>query len=1217
MITIINNLHSKIKAKLTQFDKISLSNISSNEWSFILKEFISGTSGKLSLFDGSSHLIISASSESAQIYYDSLKNLNSHNILLFPEMDYSPYSSIYSSSSDLLQKFRVLDTIISSSISNTAQKPLILIATPEILIERLPPKDFFIKHSLELTVSELISPDQLAQKLVSIGHYPSPTVEEPGTFARRGEIFDIYPISHRPIRIHYYDDMIEEIFEIDLTNQKTQRNKKYQRVRITATPNIFTNADEEYSKNLRSKIPMPSANFKSRYEKRKEIFNDLQNNRLFDDYPKYLPLFFQSHASIFDFLNLSYLHLDEPSIINDRLGEFITDITSEYQAQKDSSDSDILLPAPEELYLNLNLNLNLNMNLDLNKGKIFYLSRIESNTCDTRDTCDISNIKIPIEPSKNYFIRSLGENLGGSLGESRSIEKIAEQKISLESNRFEYIKKFILFIKRDFRDYGDIYIICKNSSSRDEIKYLLETNDFSADILKRITFLDGDISEGFFYSETHSLVLSDTDFFSSQKKAKHKKHFQKKIDLFAEQLGSLKEQDYIIHNSYGIGEYKGLTSLNIGGAQQSDYLIIHYADGDKVYVPVYKMNMVQKYAEAGAKVEIANLKSNKFEKAKERARNSVKKLAFDLLQLEAKRLSTAAFAYSPPDHMFKEFELSFPFKETDDQMKAIDDVINDMQKDHPMDRLVCGDVGLGKTEVAMRAAFKAILDKKQVAILVPTTILALQHFNSFKERFKEFGVNIEFLSRLKTAKETKEIVTKINAGAVDVIIGTHKMLSDSIKFFDLGLVIVDEEQRFGVAHKEKLKFIKSSVDYLTLTATPIPRTLQLSFLGIKNLSIIETPPPKRQAIKTYIVKYDDLTVKSAIEKELKRGGQVFFVHNRVEDIDSVHARIRELVPDARIVTAHGQLPGRELEKRMNDFYSHKYNILVATTIIESGLDIPNANTMIVDRADTYGLSQLHQLRGRIGRSDKKAYAYFLIPSDRALSTIANRRLQALQTYSNLGAGFAIASSDLDIRGAGDILGADQSGHIENIGLELYMQLLEEAISELKKETSPASITDSVEKNRDVEIQTPFPSFIPNTYMADSGTRLKYYKKLSNSHTQDDLLQLRDEIADIFGSIPPELENLLLILEVRTILRHCAITSLIVSKDQIHIKFDQQELNTNSKLRDQIIKIFMSRPKIYKIKPDYSVTYFSKNPVITEKDLLNFSKNVARDIDANT
>ncbi|MBF0297650.1 MAG: transcription-repair coupling factor [Oligoflexia bacterium] len=1214
MITIINNLYSKIKSKLTESDKIALKNISFNEWSFILREFISNGS-VYPIFENSSHLIISASSEVAQQYYNTLKIFTSHNVLLFPELDYSPYSSICSSNSDLLQKFRILDTL--TFTSSKKYRPIVLIATPEILLEKLPSKDFFIKHAFELSVNDLISPDELAQKLVSIGHYPTPTVEEPGTFARRGEIFDVYPISQKAVRIHYFDDMIEEIYEIDLTNQKTLRNKKIERVRFAPTPNILVNTNAanealDYSKNLRSKIPMPSTNFKARYEKRKEIFNDLQNNRLFDDYPKYLPLFFQKHSSILEYITLKdqsntnndyYVHLDESLSIEQRIDNFINEMRGEYDALKDNSESENLLPAPEELFFNFpTINL-----------KTFYISRLDSDDSKSsnysHDSDNKIKIKIDIESAKNYYLRTANVS-----------------QISTSSNRFEYIKKFILFIKKEFEHYGNIYIVCKNNSSKEEIKYLFQNNDFPSDLLKRITFLDGDITEGFFSAETHTLILSDADFFASQKRAKHKKHYQKKLDLFAEQLASLKEKDYIIHNSYGIGEYKGLTSLTVG-SQQSDFLIINYADGDKVYVPVYKMNLVQKYAEAGAKVEIANLKSNKFEKAKERARSAVKKLAFDLLQLEAKRLTTPAFAYSPPDHLFKEFELAFPFKETEDQLKAIEDVLEDMQKDHPMDRLVCGDVGLGKTEVAMRAAFKAILDKKQVAILVPTTILALQHYNSFKERFKEFGVNIEFLSRLKTPKETKEIATKIAAGAVDVVIGTHKMLSDSIKFCDLGLVVVDEEQRFGVAHKEKLKLLRSSVDYLTMTATPIPRTLQLSYLGIKNLSIIETPPPKRQAIKTYVVKYDEHTVKTAIEKELKRGGQVFFVHNRVEDIESVHCNISDLVPDARIIIAHGQLPGRELEKRMKDFYAHKYNILVATTIIESGIDIPDANTMIIDRADTYGLSQLHQLRGRIGRSDKKAYAYFLIPNDRTLSTIASRRLQALQTYSNLGSGFAIASSDLDIRGAGDILGADQSGHIESIGLELYMQLLEEAIAELKRDAKTnqkdQTTTAEIEKihsssslsRKDVEIQTPYPSFIPHDYIVDSGIRLKYYKKLSNSHHQEDLLALREEIEDIFGKIPTELDNLLLILELRTILRDCAITYLSVSSSEIHIKFDQDELNKRPQLRDQIIKVFMSRPKIYRLKPDYSVTYFSKKTPITQKDLLNFSKNIIQEIDA--
>jgi transcription-repair coupling factor (superfamily II helicase) len=547
---------------------------------------------------------------------------------------------------------------------------------------------------------------------------------------------------------------------------------------------------------------------------------------------------------------------------------------------------------------------------------------------------------------------------------------------------------------------------------------------------------------------------------------------------------------------------------------------------------------------------------------------------------------------------------SFPFDETPDQLQAIDDVIASMQKVTPMDHLVCGDVGFGKTEVAMRAAYKAVLDHKQVAVLVPTTVLALQHFHSFKERFKNFAVNIEFLSRFKSAKETAKIKADLESGDLDIVIGTHKLLSDKIKYADLGLAVVDEEQRFGVGHKEKLKVLKKSVDFLTMTATPIPRTLQLAFLGLRELSLIKTAPPKRQSIKTYLIKEDDRTIQAAIDKELIRGGQVFIVHNKVQDMESYVDYIRELVPSAKIIFAHGQLPEKELESRMQKFYNNEYQILISTTIIESGIDIPNANTMIIDRADTFGLAQLHQLRGRIGRSDKKAYAYFVIPKHRSLSQIAEKRLKALQTYAEMGSGFNIATCDLEIRGAGDILGGEQSGHIEAIGLELYMELLKEAIAELKGEKRI--------NNRNIEISAPFPSYIPNDYIENSGERLKMYKKLSNCTELETLKHMEEDLLDIYGTHPTPLKNLFALLESRNILQKTGLQSCKVVGSSVIYQFDKDILDSDIQLRNKIVEVFLSQPRKYQFTPDYKVHY-SHDQEVDGDTLVSLSNNIAGQI----
>jgi transcription-repair coupling factor (superfamily II helicase) len=638
--------------------------------------------------------------------------------------------------------------------------------------------------------------------------------------------------------------------------------------------------------------------------------------------------------------------------------------------------------------------------------------------------------------------------------------------------------------------------------------------------------------------------------------------------------------------------------------QQNDYLVILYEDNDKVYVPVYKLNLVQKHADSSSGLKVASLKSKKFNELKAKARNSVKKLAFDLLRLQAERKLGGGFPFSPPDHMFKEFELSIAFEETPDQSKAINDVIEDMQKQIPMDRLVCGDVGFGKTEVAMRAAMKAVLDKKQVVILVPTTVLALQHYHSFTKRFENFPVIVDFISRFKTPKEKAQTMVKVQEGKVDILIGTHAVLSEKLEFHDLGLLIIDEEHRFGVAHKEKLKVLKTGIDVLTMTATPIPRTLQLSFLGIRDLSLIQTAPPRRQSIKTYIIKEDDLTLKSAIEKELARGGQIYYVHNRVHDIEEHEIYLKKLVPKARVSVTHGQMNERELEKRINDFYDHKADILLATTIIESGIDIPNANTMIIDRADTYGLAQLHQLRGRIGRSDRKAYAYFMVPENKVLSDSSQRRLQALQTYAEMGGGFSLASSDMEIRGAGDILGGEQSGHIEGIGLEFYMDLLQEAIQEIRGEHKVSA--------KNIEIQASFSAYIPNAYIADHALRLKYYKRLSNCNEMNRLEDIITEITDAFGMTPRELEALYSILRARIYFQTLGLRLVKVSASQISLYFNQEILNYNTQLRDKMLSFFMNKPKFYKLNPDSSVTCFFKETV-SHQMLLEFAKHIAAEM----
>ncbi|MEX1099273.1 MAG: transcription-repair coupling factor, partial [Bacteriovoracaceae bacterium] len=900
-----------------------------------------------------------------------------------------------------------------------------------------------------------------------------------------------------------------------------------------------------------------------------ELLEKFDNHSFFPNFPLFFPLLFKESSTLFTELkDASLFHFFNFEEAQKSFALMLEEYNEAYDLSQSDQDSQELLPSPKLLY----------SERDPEELDSLHINDVHFGASFEQDYQN--SVAIGVEPIKTYISRN--------------------HIVSTKHNKQEFIQSLIKTILNEKRE-KNIWIVYKNDSALKQIKNVLEP--FLKAPLPNIRFLHFDLTEGFIYKNENLFFVGESDFFI-HKSQKTKKRANRNNDVFAEQLSSLIAGDYVIHKEHGVGRYAGIETIELG-KQKGDFIVLEYADNDKVYVPVYKLDLVQKHSNSQSNVKLANLKSKKFDLEKARASKSVKKLAFDLLELQAKRELKKGFQFSPPDELFRDFEQKFPFQETEDQIKAIEDVIEDMTNPRPMDRLICGDVGFGKTEIAMRAAFKAVLDHKQTAILVPTTVLAFQHYNTMTERFKDFAVNIEFVSRFKSAKQTSDIFQRLREGKIDILIGTHKILSEKAVFHDLGLLIVDEEQRFGVGHKEKLKSLKENIDCLTMTATPIPRTLQMSFLGIKDLSLIQTAPPKRRSIKTYLIKEDPSTIQKAIQKELKRGGQVFIVHNKVKDIEEYTHKIKQLAPEAKTIFAHGQMPEKELEKRITSFYEHKQDVLVSTTIIESGIDIPSANTMIIDRADTYGLSQLHQLRGRIGRSDKKAYAYFVIPHNRTLSAVAVKRLKALQTYAEMGAGFSLATSDLEIRGSGDILGGEQSGHIANIGLELYMELLQEAIAELKHEKT--------ERKKPVEIQTPFHAVIPNDYISDTGLRLKYYKRLSNASTLESLQLIIDEMNDIYGLSPQSAANLFVILESRIHFAKALASSIKVNSKQIIISFDQQEVEQNVQARNKIIDFFMQRPKVYKLNADFSANCRFKDSVSPDT-LLEFSKYIAQQTD---
>ena len=1155
-------LRSFVREKLiTPGKDVHICGIDEAKWPFIQNQInlCVPTACQLFIFD---------SQDKAEYYHDLLEDKLEQKILLYPANDSSQYEGYVQSDFNLFERFKVLASL---AFRDPTDQGVIVLTSLDAARSFVPINNFFHNRKIELSITDIVAPRDLAQKLVDIGYRRSVSVEERGTFDQKGEIFDLFPLNHSPVRIHYFDEMIEEIFGIDLSTQRTQRQCPYEKITIPPCPNVFLSP--QFSTTLRKYIPKFGPTQKLKESAKKEVFDKLKKRIPFESYSIYGPLFLEDRTTLFDYFSpqSDIIHIFNATDCEQNFTHFIEKLEEEYQRVSQDFNNSCILPDPKQFY-------SIEKNTPWSQFKTIYIDRFSSSS-KKQD----NHFNLALEPAIPYLKKTFPH----LFNEQNYLASTIRAIIACS----EYNKK--------------ITIVFAHDSTKNEIEHLLSNMIDNPESYhsRNINFCPGFLDKGFYYYQEDSLFLSESDFFHPKRKKAVLKGTSKNVDLFAEQISSLNTGDYIIHKEYGIGIYRGLETLDIGGVK-GDFLVLHYQDQDKIYVPVYKIGLVQKYADHSTKVTVASLKNNKFNQVKKRARESAKKLAFNLLQIQAEREKHQSHCFSPPDDLFKEFEFKFPFKETPDQLAAIEDVLNDMQRQRPMDRLICGDVGFGKTEVAMRAAFKAVQDSMQVVILVPTTILALQHYRSFQKRFRNFSITIDFLSRFKSIKESREIITKANSGQIDILIGTHKILSDKLTFKNLGLLVIDEEQRFGVSHKEKVKAMRTSIDVLSLTATPIPRTLQLAFLGIRDLSLIQTAPPKRQSIKTHIIKHSDEIIKKAIQNELNRGGQIFFVHNRVRDIQKIANYIKDLIPSIQMAIAHGQLPEKELEQRMNDFYNHQYDLLLSTTIIESGLDIPSANTMIINRADSYGLAQLHQLRGRVGRSERKAYAYFIIPNGHGISEIASQRLQALQTYADMGAGFSIASSDLEIRGGGDILGAEQSGHIEAVGLETYMELLKEAIREIKGEAQ------SIPQN--IEIQTPFSCFIPQSYICNSKERLKTYKRLANVENESALQSIQLELQDRFGLFPIELSQLFQLISIQLILKPLGIEKIKVAGKILELKFSKEFINENTSYQNKIVRFFTSQSKKYIFNKDYSVSRTFQSTITIEK-LSTFSQEVAEQI----
>jgi len=1145
MTTNFSVFENKIRSFLASNDRnFNTSGVKLDQFLIITQRVIENSDGNL--------LILTENESSTENIFEMISSLNivaPGNIHKFYSYPNDVYSEMFPSDAKFFSR---IQTLSSFSLSDN-EKNKVIIADHASILEKFPISTYFKNRSLSISKGDCLEIDDFTEFLVDLGYSPSIDISETGTFLNKGEVLDIHPSNSTPIRIYFDLDKIEKIKTI---NNDGNSEEDLTSVTIACAPNIIFYDD--FKNNLKGNIPNYNLENKDLLLARREILSKINQKVPFPNFQYFFQTAFEKYTDIFNFFNI------KNCIINAReeFEQNLSILTDNFKSLNVNDFSHVL---PEPLSL-------------------FFPYPPDTNTVNFLNILNFKNVN---EDDLNTLTSI--ENIEDFFKKTADILKTNNTAI-------DKLKLLIPLLKKGY----ELTLVSKNQKSTNEIISIfkeLETN------LSNFKIIPSTLSNGFLDHTSKIIYLNEQDIYRKKIATKKIIHQTDNDDLFAEQIASLNIGDFVIHKTHGLGRYQGLQEMNSNGAN-SDFIIIEYDKDDKIYLPIYRINEIQKHASGESRsLKLANLRTKNFLLQKEKIQKSIKKLAFDLIQLQAKRALVKANSFSPPNHEYEEFELSFPFDETPDQARAIDRVINDMQKASPMDHLVCGDVGFGKTEVAIRGAFKAVVDDKQVAVLVPTTILALQHFNSFSRRLKNTGAIVKVLTRFQTKKEVDQILIDLNKGKIDILIGTHKILSEKVQFKDLGLVIIDEEQRFGVNHKEKFKTLKENIDFLTLTATPIPRTMQLSLLGLKEISLIKTPPPNRQAINTYVCLEEDHIIKEAIEKEIRRGGQIYIVNNNVKDLDSIMLKIKNLIPDVKISMAHGQLPERELEKTIMNFYRGNSQILLATTIIESGIDIPNANTMIILNSDKFGLSQLHQLRGRIGRSERKAFVYFTIKSH-SISDIAHKRLKSLQRFSDLGAGFSIANSDLEIRGAGNIIGGDQSGHLEQIGLELYSELLEEAISDLKgqKKNNPGQ----------TEVISIFPAFIPSEFIKNNKIRLKIYKKLSNLKTNESIEFNKNDLEDQYGKLPEEVNNLLNVLRLRILFSSLCVKSISILKKQISINFDKNLLEKNQNLISKLIPLITSHPKMYQLTQDYKLSYYPKKE-ITSGNFFQISKHIADNI----
>jgi transcription-repair coupling factor (superfamily II helicase) len=1085
-------------------------------------------------------------------------------VLLLPASESDPYAGASPHAETLEQRALTLWRLA------RGQQDFVLLTARALARRTLPVEEVAGAGAL-LRRDEEHAPEELVEKLVASGYVREDPVGAVGEFSMRGGILDVWsPGMRAPVRIEFFGDTVDSIREFDPETQLSTGQLK--EVAIAPMRELAVTAedfrlwaelarerwsDERYARSLRDRT----------------VFAD--EGETFPGWEWLMPLVKSRRASVFDYLKDAVLVVDEPSGVETYLGNVYEQLAVRY-GETESAD-ELGLP-PEEYYLTA----------EELRARLSKMQRVElrmlgrgAAIVDQTIALDAEQPSVLIGHARQkttapLFLFPANEAATEVDWTSRSVQRYHGRLSDLAND-----------VRRARDERGALTLFVMNSLGvAERVREILADygldarlalggeSDGASGAMPGVVVTTGRLSGGFELPSSKLLVHVESDLFDESsdvalekrrapraegkgQKAKGKSK-RSKTAAFLSDFRDLKVGDYVVHVDHGIARFGGLQTLELGPDRSGEFMLLYYAEDAKLYVPVERLDLVQRYSSAeGREPQLDRLGGLGWLKTKAKAKRAMRDMADELLRLYAERKLVGGYAYASDSPWQQEFEEGFEYVLTPDQETAIEDVKTDMQQPVPMDRLLCGDVGYGKTEVAMRAAFKAVMESKQVAVLTPTTVLAYQHYETFRSRFAAFPVKVELLSRFRSPKEQKEVTKRVEAGEIDIVIGTHRLLSKDVRFRELGLVVVDEEQRFGVAHKERLKQLRKRVDVLTLSATPIPRTLNMSLMGLRDMSVIETPPRDRLAIQTQVVQFSESVIKSAIELEIGRGGQVFFIHNRVESIDTIAALVQRLVPQARMAVAHGQMNEQQMERVMLDFVDYKYDVLVATTIIENGIDIPRANTIIINRADQYGLSQLYQLRGRVGRSNRRAYAYLLIPSEQGLTPIARRRLAAIREFSDLGAGFRIAALDLELRGAGNLLGGEQSGHMDALGFDLYTQMLERTVAELRGE--------AVEDETSVSINLGANVAIPEDYVQDMGQRLRTYKRISSARDEETLRAIRSETQDRYGRLPESVERLFEYARLRQIAEEIGVISIDRTPGGIAIKLSEKARVSPEKL----------------------------------------------------